>query len=395
MADRRSPAVSRARTTPPTPADSSSSAGSGADTPSASADPWWSLPRAGQPVAVGWYLLPLRLFLGVTFLFAGLQKLANPNFFHDASPISIHAQLVAATRSSPIHALVSPLVHVSTPVGILIALGELAVATGTLLGFLTRAAAVGGLLLNFLLFLTVSFHSSPYFTGSDIVFVFAWTPFILAGAGGAPAIDTWLARQRAVAGSTAGSPAGIRGIPRRAVLSTGAAVGAVAAGVVVLGGVAAALGRAVGGAATPSTGTRTLSTSPTTSTPSTTSPPSSTPSSTTGSSTTTTGAAPKGTAIGAASDVPVGSGATFTDPKSGDPAIVLQRSTGHFVAFDAICPHAGCTVAFQASSDIIACPCHGSEFNPNNGNVVHGPAATGLLTIHIAEGPNGQLYVDG
>src|ERR1035441_6358681 len=35
-----------------------------------------------------WALLPLRLFLGVTFTFAGLQKLANPNFFDSKSPIS-------------------------------------------------------------------------------------------------------------------------------------------------------------------------------------------------------------------------------------------------------------------------------------------------------------------
>ena len=37
--------------------------------------------------------------------------------------------------------------------------------------------------LSLTLFLTVSFHSSPYFTGADIVFLFAWTPMALAGAG--------------------------------------------------------------------------------------------------------------------------------------------------------------------------------------------------------------------
>ena len=40
-----------------------------------------------------------------------------------------------------------------------------------------------------MLFLTVSFHSSPYYTGSDIVFVFAWLPMIIGGAGGVLALD--------------------------------------------------------------------------------------------------------------------------------------------------------------------------------------------------------------
>src|SRR5206468_1602993 len=47
-------------------------------------------------------------------------------------------------------------------------------------------------------FLTNSWHTSPYFLGSDIVFVFAWLPFVLTGATGQPAfdhaIDRWAAR---------------------------------------------------------------------------------------------------------------------------------------------------------------------------------------------------------
>jgi thiosulfate dehydrogenase [quinone] large subunit len=77
-------------------------------------------------------LLLLRAFLGFTFCFAGLQKLANPRFFDAADPASIQSQLAAAARRSPVHALISPLVHVAVPLGILIALGELAVGVGTL-----------------------------------------------------------------------------------------------------------------------------------------------------------------------------------------------------------------------------------------------------------------------
>ncbi|HLH29239.1 MAG TPA: Rieske 2Fe-2S domain-containing protein [Acidimicrobiales bacterium] len=386
MADRRTQAAPRRRAPVPGGAEAPGAPGTSAHDRdgdhTSEAGSMWAARRPDGTVSAGWYLLPLRLFLGVTFLYAGLQKLANPDFFRDSSPISIHAQLVAATRSSPVHALVSPLVHVSTAVGVLFAVGELAVAAGTLLGLLTRAAAAGGLLLNLLLFLTVSFHSTPYFTGSDIVFVFAWTPFILAGAAGAPALDTWLATSRR--GQPLGAVGGgSSGVSRRAVVSEGAVIGAVAAGVVVLGGAVAALGRAIGGTGSGATNVRSLS------------PPATSSSNGSGTGTGSSSGTPPGTAIGPASGVPVGGAASFTVPKNGDPGLVIQRTAGEFVAFDATCPHAGCTVAYQAASQIIACPCHGSEFNPSNGDVVRGPAATGLVTLRIAKGPNGDLYVQG
>ena len=139
-----------------------------------------------------WALLPLRVFLGVTFLFAGFQKLANPNFFIDASPISIHSQLTGAARFSPIHALLSHMVGLANPIGMVIAYAELAVGLGILLGLFTRIAAIGGALLSFSLFLAVSFHTTPYFTNADIVFFFAWLPFIFAGSPSQLSLDAWL-----------------------------------------------------------------------------------------------------------------------------------------------------------------------------------------------------------
>ncbi len=217
----------------------------------------WALRQPDGGIEAGWYLVPLRLFLGVTFVFAGLQKLANPDFFRSSSPISIHAQLLAATHTSPIHALISPLASLSTAVGLVIALGELAVGLGTLFGLFARVAAVGGLLLNLMLFLTVSFHTAPYYTGSDIVFVFAWMPLILAGAAGAPALDTWLARQRdlSAAGSLEATAVTAPGVSRRSVVSVGAIAAGVAAMAAVLGGAAAGLGRAIGGTPASSGGT--------------------------------------------------------------------------------------------------------------------------------------------
>lgn len=65
------------------------------------------------------------------------------------------------------------------------------------------------------------------------------------------------------------------------------------------------------------------------------------------------------------------------------------------MAFDAVCPHAGCTVSYVTSARLIACPCHGSEFDAASGAVTRGPAATGLRRITVAKGSNGGLYVDG
>ena len=141
----------------------------------------------------GWALVPLRAFLGFTFCFAGLQKLANPNFFNANSPSSIQAQLIASIRISPLHQLLGHLLGLAVPIGVVIALAEVAVGLGTILGLWTRLAAAGGMVLAFTLFLTVSYHSSPYYTGADIVFVFAWLPLVLAGSGGVLSLDGLIA----------------------------------------------------------------------------------------------------------------------------------------------------------------------------------------------------------
>ena len=226
----------------------------------------WQLRGPDGSIAAGWYLLPLRLFLGVTFVFAGLQKLANPDFFKASSPISIHSQLIGASRTSPIGSLLGHLVGSASGIGALIAVAEVAVGVGALLGLLTRVAALGGMLVSFSLFLAISFHSRPYFTGSDIVFFFAWTPLVLGGAAGAPALDTWLARRRA--GGAAAAAA--REEPPEGALTRGAVVGLVAAASAVLIGVVAGVGRAVAPASPGSENTLNAGGTTTTSSPSTT-----------------------------------------------------------------------------------------------------------------------------
>ncbi len=80
-------------------------------------------PSAGA-TATGWAVLPLRLFLGVTFVFAGVQKLADPRFFRASYPGSIQAQLHVAASASPLRPLLDGAGHAPVVVGVLLALGE-------------------------------------------------------------------------------------------------------------------------------------------------------------------------------------------------------------------------------------------------------------------------------
>src|SRR5437588_7237073 len=106
----------------------------------------------------GWVLLPLRAFLGVTFTYAGLQKLADRHFFSASSPSSIQAQMRAYALHSPIGGLLAGAIGMSALVGVIIALGEIGVGVGALVGLRTRSAAAGGALLSLLFLLTVSWH---------------------------------------------------------------------------------------------------------------------------------------------------------------------------------------------------------------------------------------------
>ena len=137
-------------------------------------------------------MLPLRGFLGVTFVYAGLQKLANPSFFDPASPVSIVGQMRTLQHASPIGPLLAISAHVPVLVGLLIALGELAVGIGALLGLYTRVAAAGGALLAVTFFLTVSWSTTPYYYGADIVFVFAWLTLLGFGDRGVFSVQAWL-----------------------------------------------------------------------------------------------------------------------------------------------------------------------------------------------------------
>jgi thiosulfate dehydrogenase [quinone] large subunit len=329
-------------------------------------------PRLRSP---GWVLLPLRLFLAVTFVYAGTLKLTDSTYLDPSSPNSVHAQMLRASHTSPIGPLVSLSAHLATATGLLIAFAELAVGLGALLGIWTRLAAAGGMALSLSFFLTVSWNTRPYFFGSDIVFFFAWSALLIAGDGGVLTVVNVLRdrvrQDMGVRPDRVPKPALAREVQRRTVLRTGVLATVIGTVAVFTGGVSAWAAHRRAGSTTatgPTLGT-------TTPAPSSSSAPSASTTATT-----------SGTALGPATSVPVGQAASFTDTHGGGPGFVVQPTAGQFKAFSAICPHAGCTVEFQGNAFV--CPCHGSQFDAKTGDVLNGPASSGLppIAVHVVGG---------
>ena len=392
---------------------------------------------------VGWVLLPLRAFLGITFTFAGLQKLADRNFFDPHAPTSVQSQLAGAARHSPVSGLLHASGHHAVLVGLLIAFGELAVGLGALLGLWTRAAAIGGMALSLGFLLAVSWHSQPYYLGPDIVFLVAWTPLALAGSGGILSLDGRLRRKagrdlrlaprgevsiefaavRRLCGAFVdgrcdvrdGRPCGPAACPvllrpptlkpavsaelsRRTFMRQAGAAGVVALGAGTVAAIVAAAGRLASSGTRTSVGTaeskpnqpgasaaapaRPSTTVPTrqTVTPRPTAPPTT---------------LPPGTPVLPASAVPVGGAARFRDPATHALAYVVQPEPGRFAAFSGLCTHNGCGVQYSPADDAFLCPCHGAAFDGRTGAVLQGPARRPLPRIAVAEGGDGQLYVQG
>jgi nitrite reductase/ring-hydroxylating ferredoxin subunit len=95
-----------------------------------------------------------------------------------------------------------------------------------------------------------------------------------------------------------------------------------------------------------------------------------------------------GKAIAQTSAVAPGSAVQFEE--SGSPAVLVHLDSGDFVAYSAVCTHQGCTVAYQKGQ--LACPCHGSVFDPANGaEVVAGPAPRPLPDIPV-EVRGGEVF---
>lgn len=314
------------------------------------------LPRLPFPPALptGLALLPLRLFLGGTFVYAGIEKLTDPGFLAEGAPTYIGAQLDAFSDGTPggfiLRTFAEPIPEVA---GVGVALSEVVIGLLAFFGLLTRVAAAAGFGLSALLFLTASWKTRPYFLGPDLVFAFAWIPFVLAGAAGQPALDHVTMRElrlrRRAKSRRVSLPAVERGDPltRRAFVAVGlGATGALA------------LIAAAGASLTRGTYR----------------PPAA--------------AGPSGVEIPGAAELAPGEALTYQDP-TGTPDILIRAEDGSYSAFSALCTHGGCEVVYRGGR--LICPCHGGIFNAETGAVEGGPPPTPLPSRTIVE-RDGSLF---
>jgi Rieske Fe-S protein len=91
-----------------------------------------------------------------------------------------------------------------------------------------------------------------------------------------------------------------------------------------------------------------------------------------------TGVASGGVLV-ALADLPVEGG--YLVEVDGRRVVITRPAAGTVAAFDARCPHAGCTV--RPTEDGLGCPCHGSAFDPASGDVLAGPATSPLAPVGV------------
>ena len=76
-----------------------------------------------------------------------------------------------------------------------------------------------------------------------------------------------------------------------------------------------------------------------------------------------------------------------------DQQVYIVRTAAGFYAVSAVCTHLGCITQWKPEANQIACPCHGSKFQPD-GKKIEGPAPAPLPHYAIALTADGELFVD-
>jgi Rieske Fe-S protein/uncharacterized membrane protein YphA (DoxX/SURF4 family) len=269
-----------------------------------------------------WPLRVMRLWLGVTWIYAGWDKASDPGFLTSGSTTFIGTQLSAFATNSPIGFALNGVSENAIQIGILVMLAEFAIGAATLLWIAPTWAAFGGFVMSLGLWLSSTWQVQPYFLASNSAYTILWLTYFLF-----------------LYGSRRNSKVTIdrRGFLR---FSTVAAF-AVAA---------AALGKVF-----PKTGASSAS------------------------------AGENSVSKKIIEDASFEVGATFNfESKDGTPAVLFRTKAGVF-AYSAVCTHEGCTVAFNSASKNLQCGCHGAVFDPFDGaKVVTGPTNQPLAKIKVA-----------
>ena len=362
-------------------------------------------------------LLPIRFFFGFTFLYAGIDKILDPTFFDPSSPASITAQMTAFARTSPVAFLIKPVEPFAIPIGLLIALAEIAIGLGALSGLAFRLAAAGGAALSLLFFLTASWSTHPYYFGADLPYAFGWLALAIAGTSDlrvprfvtelGTAVETAMPWGQRVAGSAAASgfrpPRYLDEEPspsRRLVVQTGL-LALATLGVAALALPVRILRRTDDARAADNSGDAGASSAPASVGPgagasnapgATQVPggPTSAPHATAAA-----GFTPSGLTVATTAQVDAHGAVRIRVPvnapsslPAGDPALIVKLQNGKYACYDSVCTHQGCRVGWDAADGVMLCPCHGAAFDPNNhAAVLQGPTNQPLLELPITIDP--------
>jgi thiosulfate dehydrogenase [quinone] large subunit len=282
---------------------------------------------ANYSFARSWQNIPIgarliRLFLGVTFIYGGWNKATDPGFLNPQSASYIGAQITSYLDTSPISFALKPMIENATVIGWSIIITEFAIGIATLTGIALELAALGGFFLSITLWLTATWTVKPYFLGSDTAYAILWLALFL------------LVRQNTKGRRVIALLPDLR--DRREVFRI--------------------LGVAAASVAAVFVGKRFENSNPTPET---------------------------GTAIVKEADFPIGSTKEFV-AADGSPAMLFRTKSGVF-AYSRICTHQGCSVSYEAISNVLICPCHNARFDPTkDGAAISGPTKIALPKIKVA-----------
>lgn len=269
-----------------------------------------------------WPMRVLRLWLGVTWIYAGWHKASDPGFLNPDSPTFIGTQLSAYAINSPIGFALNSVLEFATQIGIFVMLAEFAIGAATLLWIAPTWAAIGGFAMSLGLWLASSWNVQPYFLASNSAYTILWLTYFLF---------LYESRRKSKVS-----------VDRRGFLRISSVAAIALAG--------AAVGKFLPKIAPASTS-----------------------------------AAGNSVSKKIIEDASFKVGETYNfEAKAGTPAVLFRTKAGVF-AYSAVCTHQGCTVQFNPASKNLQCPCHGAVFDPFNGaKVVAGPTNQPLAKIKVA-----------
>jgi thiosulfate dehydrogenase [quinone] large subunit len=267
----------------------------------------------------------LRIWLGVTWIYAGWVKASDAGFLKQGSPTYIGTQLAAYASQSPIGSILNHFVEHALIVGIFVMLSEFAIGIATLTYVAPSMAAFGGLTMSIGLWLSSSFHSSPYFLASDTAYAVLWAAYFFS-------ITKTNSRKRGKVDVNLDR----RGVMRGAAVAAGAILASIA-------------GKSFATTSAPMN----------------------------------TAANKAGKKIVKLASLKVGGTKNFI-AASGAPAVLFRTKNGVF-AYSAICTHQGCTVDYSAQYKALLCPCHGAMYDPfSDAKVLSGPTNRPLDKVKVA-----------